>query len=126
MQLDSATHTFSWLWFGVFAAIYTAWVFSGEFSRNGPRIFSAGNSRSLPWILLTHAGFLCIVLAIYWIAVVLEPSMPHWMFGTARHHSTWYEYAIIAVLIVLGLFERIWLFVGSVMSGDASGDAPGD
>ena len=108
---------FPWGWFAALAFIYTAIVFSGELSKDGPLIFSRKNKRTSREVLVAHLSFLAILLALYRIAVALDPRIPNWMANFAGRGGTWYEILFMGIAVVVGLVERRWLFV---QSGDRS------
>lgn len=104
---------FSWPWFAACVVIYSAYVCSGEMSKDGPLIFSKRNARKLTEIIYIHLAFLMVLLALMWFEIRTEPSMPNWMSEKMGRSGTFFDYIFIIAMIGLGYIERRWLFVGS-------------
>lgn len=110
MHWDSL-ETFSWFWIAGYSVLYSALVFRGEMSKDGPLIFSKSNARSARQIWIAHLLFLTILLALYRVAVAIDPHAPNWMSESAGRGGTWYESLFLVVLLVLTYIERKWLVV---------------
>jgi hypothetical protein len=108
---------FSWLVYALIAAAYCAVVFSGELSKEGPRIFSKQNARSPSQVIATHAAYLTIFLCLLRLAAYMVLAMPHWMTDTfncgRRGNISIADMLFFAVSMTLALFERKHLFVES-------------
>jgi len=100
------------------AALYTAFVFSSEFSKfGGPRIFSKENARTAPQIIATHAAYLTMFLCLLRLASYIVSTAPHWMtntFDAGRHlRLSIFDLLFLAVWVTLALIERRHLYVES-------------
>ena len=104
---------FSWPWFAACVVIYSAYVFRGEMSKDGPLIFSKRNARKLTKIIYIHIDFLMVLLTLMWLEIRIEPLMPNWMSEKIGRAGTLFDYIFILVMMGLGYIERRWLFVGS-------------
>ena len=104
---------FSWLWFAIVGVIYSAVVFTGEMSKDGPLIFSKRNAKSLSEIIRIHLAFLFFILALLWFTIRIMPFMPNWMSEKIRRGLTYYDVFFVLAMIGLSLIERRWLFVES-------------
>lgn len=112
MHWDSL-ESFSWFWIAGYSVLYSALVFSGEMSKEGPLIFSKRNARSARQILFGHLLFLTISIALYRVAVAIDSHVPNWMSEYAGRGGTWYEGLFLVALLVLTYIERKWLFLPS-------------
>lgn len=118
---------FSWIWFLFVSLIYSAFVFSGELSKDGPLIFSRRNARSTLDVITSHVVFLVILLCLMQIFCFLVPSLPYWMTDTFRAGRARYsvaDIAFIALAAVLVYRERKWLFVERQSGGTVSPERP--
>ncbi|HEV2486322.1 MAG TPA: hypothetical protein VGT08_12390 [Terracidiphilus sp.] len=114
---DEQLQYFSWLGFVLLGAVYTAFVFGGELSRDGPLIFSRQNARSVSEILLIHGTFLTILFCLLRFANLTVARLPYWMTDTFKAgRGTRASIAeLIFVLACAAMFfvERRRLFVPS-------------
>jgi hypothetical protein len=118
---------FSWWGYAFVAAAYSALVFSGELSKDGPLIFSRRNARVLSQILLIHVAFLIILLCFLRISSYIVPSLPYWMTDTFRARRTRVSIAdiifFLAAMVML-FIERRKLYVESAPSAsDSEGES---
>ncbi len=108
---------FNWMDFGLGSLAYSAFVFSGELSKDGPLIFSKRNRRSTSVVLTSHCAFLVILLCLLRIFTVLIPSLPYWMtdtFNAGRGgRVSIADLVFIALASGLVYCERKWLYVES-------------
>ncbi len=105
---------FSWILFVLVCLIYSAFVFSGELSKDGPLIFSKQNARSLREVLLSHCAFLVILFCLMRIFNSLVLVLPYWMTDTWVLHGTRWSVADVlftAFASIMVYSERRWLFV---------------
>jgi hypothetical protein len=96
--------------------VYTALALSGEWSKEGPLIFSRRNATSLSWILIVHGVFLVILLGLMRGVPFIFPSMPNWMTDLFPHQiPPLSAFDIVFVLAMIGLsrVERRWLYLES-------------
>lgn len=106
---------FSWIYFVLVSLIYSAFVFSGELSKDGPLIFSKQNARSTREVLASHCAFLVVLFCLMRIFNFLVPNLPYWMTDTfiagkgARLSIA--DIVFIALAAVMVYRERKWLFV---------------
>jgi hypothetical protein len=97
---------FSWFSFLLYGAMYSAFVFSGEASKDGPLIFSRRNRRPIAAILGFHAVFLAILLESLRLAAYFEPSLPDWMSDKAGRVGTCYDFFFVILMLIMGFIER--------------------
>jgi hypothetical protein len=105
---------FSWILFVLVCLIYSAFVFSGELSKDGPLIFSKQNARSLREVLLSHCEFLVILFCVMRIFNSLVLSLPYWITDTwVLGGSRWSVVDVLftALASIMVYSERKWLFV---------------
>jgi len=94
---------FAWFQFAVWGLIYTALVFQGELSDQGPRIFSKVNAKPLSAIVLIHLSFLLLIFICMRVAPYIEPHLSHFLTDTLfRRRGS--EVSILDLLFVLALF----------------------
>lgn len=119
---------FSWWAYALVAAAYSAFVFSGELSKEGPVIFSKQNARSVSQVLVTHGAFLVILLCFLRLTSYFVLALPHWMndtFDAGRRGRL--SIADIVVFVASGimvLIERRRLYVQSGNDSAGSMDPP--
>jgi hypothetical protein len=101
-----------WVYFGS-ALIYTAFAFSGELSKEGPLIFSKRNARPLSVIFGTHLAFLAILLGLLRLVCYIDSSVPNWMTRDIGRGSTILDLLFIIAMMIMGYFERRWLYMES-------------
>ena len=108
---------FSWLVYALVAAAYSAFVFSGELSKDGPRIFSERNARSASQVIAAHAAYLTMFLCLLRLASYIVLTVPLWMTNTfdgGRHlRLSIFDLLFAAVWVTLALIERKHLYVES-------------
>lgn len=106
---------FSWWGYTALAAVYTAVVFSGELSKDGPLIFSRQNARSIAQVLFIHGVFLINLFCLFRIGCYALPWLPNWMTDTfSLGHGSRVSIADICLVLaaaVMNLSERRWLYV---------------
>jgi hypothetical protein len=113
---------FSWTWFLFVSLIYSAFVFSGELSKDGPFIFSRRNARSTRDVIASHVAFLVILLCLMQIFCFIVPSLPYWMTDTFRARGAPSSVADIVFMVLAAALvhvERKWLFVERQPDGAA-------
>jgi len=101
-----------WIYLGE-ALIYTALVFTGELSKDGPRIFSKGNARSIQFIIAVHINFLIVLLLLLKIACSIDPSLPDWMTRHIGRGLTFLDLFSILGMMFMAFIERRTLYVES-------------
>jgi hypothetical protein len=112
---------FSWLAYALVAAAYTAVVFGGELSKEGPRIFSKRNARSVSQVIAAHSACLTILLCFLRLASYIVLTLPHWMTNTLegeggrsdRSRITIADLLFLLASIVMAQIEQKRLFVQS-------------
>jgi hypothetical protein len=104
---------FSWWVYLGSALIYTALVFSGELSKEGPRIFSKANARSTQFIIAVHINFLILLLLLVKITCFFDPSFPDWMTRNTGRGSTFLDLFSILGMMLMGFLERRTLYRAS-------------
>lgn len=104
---------FSWWIFIGAALIYSALTFTGEWSKDGPLIFSDKNARPLKLILGIHINFLILLLLLQTILVRLDPSTPDWMTRNIGRGTTNLDLFFIIAMAILSFIERRILYVDS-------------
>lgn len=104
---------FSWPTYFVFGAIYTAFAFSGELSKEGPLIFSKRNARPLSAVFIVHLAFLTILYGFLRVATYMEPSLPNWLTKDVGRSVSVFNVFFLVALLVMQFIERRWLFVES-------------
>lgn len=99
------------------AAAYSALVFSGELSKDGPVIFSNQNARSVPQVALAHGAFLIVLLCFLRLASFIVSALPNWMTNTfnagRRGGFSIADFLFVAVSSIMVLIERKRLCVQS-------------
>jgi hypothetical protein len=104
---------FSW-WIYLGAALsYSALVFTGELSKDGPLIFSRKNARSIPVIIGIHINFLIVLLLLMKLICSIDPSLPTWMTSNIGRGGTLAVVFFILGMVVMSFIERRWLYVES-------------
>jgi hypothetical protein len=73
---------FSWIFFVFVSLAYSAFVFTGELSKDGPLIFSKRNARSIREVIAGHFAFLAILYCLMRIFIFIVPSLPYWITDT--------------------------------------------
>jgi hypothetical protein len=105
---------FNWLGFTALVLFYSAFVFRGELSGDGPLIFSKRNARSVLQVLILHFSFIVILLLVVRVSNQLVPILPYWMTDTfplgrgARGSVADLEF--VAIAAVAAFIERKWLY----------------
>lgn len=110
---DEDLRYFSWAYFVLTSLIYSAFVFSGELSKDGPLIFSKQrNLRSIREVVAYHCTFLFALLCLVRIFNLLVPNLPYWMTDTfrARARFSIADIVFIALAAVMVHQERRLLF----------------
>lgn len=110
---DEDLRYFSWMYFAFTSLMYSAFVFSGELSKDGPLIFSKQrNLRSIREVVAFHCGFLFTLLCLVRIFNLLVPKLPYWMTDTfsARARFSIADGVFIALAAVMVHVERRLLF----------------
>jgi len=101
-----------WVYLGA-ALIYSAFAFTGEWSKDGPLIFSKRNARPLQVVVGIHTNFLIVLLLLLKVAVSLELSMPNWMTRDAGRRGSPLDLVFIFGMLIMGFIERRLLYVES-------------
>ena len=99
-----------WVYLGT-ALAYSALTFTGEWSKDGPLIFSRKNARPLQVVMGIHISFLAILLLVLKILVRLDPSTPDWMTRNIGGGNTMLDLFFISGMIIMSFIERRWLYV---------------
>ena len=103
--------------YALVAAGFSAFVFSGELSKDGPRIFSKQNARTVSQIIALHAAYLTMFLCLLRLASYIVLTVPLWMtntFNGGRHlRLSIFDLLFAAVWVILALIERKHLYVQS-------------
>jgi hypothetical protein len=105
---------FNWLAFAIFALVYSALVFTGELSKDGPLIFSKRNARPFLQILILHCAFIVILLLFVRISNQVVPILPYWMTDTFNvrrgARASLADLVFLAVAAITAYIERKWLY----------------
>ncbi len=108
---------FSWLGFALIALLYSALVFMGELSKDGPSIFSSRNARPVLQVLILHFSLIMVLFLLVRIGNQIVPIMPYWMTDTFKAgrgaRLSIADLVFIAIAGILVLIERVWLYVKS-------------
>jgi hypothetical protein len=108
---------FNWLAFAALAFFYSVFVFTGRISKDGLRIFSKRNARTVLQILVLHSSFIVILLLLLRISNQVVPVLPYWMTDTFKAgrgaRLSVADLMFVAIAGVLGFIEQIWLYVES-------------
>jgi hypothetical protein len=120
---------FSWIAYVLIAAAYSAFVFSGELSRDGPLIFSKQNTRSAPQVIAVHLAYLTILLCLLRLASYIVLTLPHWMtdtFSGGRRNSriSIADLSFFALSATIALIERKRLYVQSESDSAEPDESP--
>ena len=103
--------------YALVAAGFSAFVFRGELSKDGPRIFSKQNARTVSQIIAVHAAYLTMFLCLLRLASYIVLTVPRWMTNTfdgGRHlRLSIIDLLFIAVSVTVALIERKHLYVES-------------
>jgi hypothetical protein len=104
---------FSWWIYLVAALAYSALVFTGELSKDGPLIFSRKNARSTQVIIGIHINFLIVLLLLIRLVCSIDPLFPSWMTRNIGRGNTLLEVFFILGMVAISFFERRFLYVES-------------
>jgi len=106
---------FSWIAFVIVSLVYSAFVFRGELSKDGPLFFSRKNARSTRDVLASHSAFLVFLFCFMRVFNFIVPSLPYWMTDTFNagkgNRLSIADFVFMALTAVLAFVERRWLFV---------------
>jgi hypothetical protein len=106
---------FSWWAYFLVAAAYSAFVFSGELSKDGPVIFSKENARSVPQVAVAHGAFLIVLLCFLRLTSYIVPALPNWMTDTfnagRRGRISIADILFVVASSIMVLIERKQLYV---------------
>jgi hypothetical protein len=107
---DSFQYFSWWVYLGS-TLIYSAFVFSGELSKDGPLIFSKRNARSTKMIIVIHINFLMALLLLMKLVCSIDPSLPDWMTRHIGRGVTSLDLLFIIAMMLMGFIERRTLYV---------------
>ncbi len=107
---------FSWAIFIGACLIYSAFVFSGELSKDGPLFFSKRNKRTTSQVLGLHSTFLIALFCLMQVSALIVPALPFWLTDTLAARGARFSLAdvgFVLIAAVLVYIERRWLFLDS-------------
>lgn len=118
---------FSWAIFIGACLIYSAFVFSGELSKDGPLFFSKRNERTTSQVLGLHSAFLIALFCLMQVSALIVPTLPFRLTDTSAARGARFSLAdvgFVLIAAVLVYFERRWLFIDSNTRGKEQGHHP--
>jgi hypothetical protein len=123
---------FNWLVYALVAAAYSAIVLSGELSREGPRIFSKQNARTVHQVIAIHGACMTIYLCLLRLASYTVLMLPRWMTNTLEGEGglgstariTIADLIFVLASIIMAQIEQKWLYVSSATHPLEQGETP--
>jgi len=104
---------FSWWVFLGAGLLFTAFIFTGIFWKNGPLVLSKRNAKPVSSVLTIHAEFLLVLFVLMWGAPFLYPALPGWMTDTFYARGTTVstvDVVFIVLMAIMHLIERRWIY----------------